>query len=81
MSQLRLLRRRSRRELLASGVWNLLLGAIALLLVIEGLLPFLSPRKWRAVLERITQMNDGQIRFMGMSSVLAGIALLYFFWA
>ena len=81
MPPLRLLCRRSRRGLLASGVWNLLLGAIALLLVIEGLLPFLSPRKWRAVFERVTQMNDGQIRFMGMSSMLAGIALLYFFWS
>ena len=65
----------------ASGVWDLLLGAFALLLVIEGLLPFLSPCKWRAVFERLTQMNDGQIRFMGMSCMLAGIAMLYFFWS
>ena len=81
MSQLRLLRPRSKQQLAAFGVWDLLLGAFALLLVIEGLLPFLSPRKWRSVFERITQMNDGQIRFMGMSSMLAGIAMLYFFWS
>jgi len=67
--------------LAASGVWNLLLCAFALLLVIEGLLPFMSPRKWRAVFERITEMNDGQIRFIGISSMLAGIAMLYFFWS
>lgn len=63
------------------GFWNLLIGSAALLLVIEGVLPFLSPNRWRAVLERITRMNDGQIRFIGMSSMLAGIALLYFFWS
>lgn len=57
---------------------DLLLGAFALMLLIEGLLPFLSPRGWRQVFERATQMSDGQIRFVGLSSILAGLLLLSF---
>ena len=60
-------------------LWELLLGAFALMLVVEGILPFASPPKWRAVFERATQMSDGQIRFIGLSSMLAGLAMLYFF--
>jgi uncharacterized protein YjeT (DUF2065 family) len=53
-----------------------LLGAMALMLVIEGLLPFLSPGPWRQMFERATQMSDGQIRFIGLASLLAGLVLL-----
>jgi uncharacterized protein YjeT (DUF2065 family) len=49
------------------------------MLVVEGLLPFLSPPRWRAVFERATQMSDGQIRFIGLASMLAGLVMLYFF--
>ena len=63
----------------APALWDLLLGAFALMLVVEGLLPFISPPKWRGVFERATQMSDGQIRFIGLSSMLAGLAMLYFF--
>jgi uncharacterized protein YjeT (DUF2065 family) len=55
---------------------DLLLGAFALMLILEGLLPFLSPGSWLAMFERATQMSDGQIRFVGMSSMLAGLVLL-----
>ena len=55
---------------------DLLLGALALMLVIEGLLPFLSPGTWRQMFERATRMSDGQIRFIGLISLLAGLALL-----
>lgn len=57
---------------------DLLLGALALMLVFEGLLPFLSPRGWRQVFERATRMSDGQIRFLGLSSMLIGLLLLAF---
>jgi uncharacterized protein YjeT (DUF2065 family) len=57
----------------------MLLGAVALMLVIEGLLPFISPQKWRGVFERATHMSDGQIRFIGLSSMLAGLVMLYLF--
>jgi len=54
-----------------------LLGALALMLVLEGLMPLLNPRGWRQVFARVLQMTDGQIRFIGMLSVLAGVALLW----
>ena len=59
---------------------DLLLSAMALMLVIEGLLPFLSPPTWRKVFERAIQMSDGQIRFLGLSSMIAGLAALLLFW-
>lgn len=60
---------------------DLLLGAVALMLVLEGLLPFLSPRSWRSMFERVTQLSDGQIRFVGLSSMLIGVVLLLLFWS
>jgi len=59
---------------------DLLLGAVALMLVLEGLLPFLSPSSWRSVFERATRLSDGQIRFIGLSSMLIGLALLLLYW-
>ena len=55
---------------------ELLIGALALMLVFEGLLPFVSPTKWREVFSRALQMSDGQIRFIGLASMLAGLLLL-----
>ena len=53
-------------------------GALALMLVFEGLLPFLSPTVWRQVFERAMKMSDGQIRFIGLSSMLVGLLMLLF---
>jgi uncharacterized protein len=58
---------------------NLLLLAFALMLVIEGLLPFLAPRVWREAFRRVTELSDGQIRFIGLSSMLVGVVLLTIF--
>ena len=55
---------------------NTLLLAFALMLVIEGLLPFLAPRVWKETFRRVTELTDGQIRFIGLSSMLAGVVLL-----
>jgi uncharacterized protein YjeT (DUF2065 family) len=63
----------------SDSFWDLLVGAFALMLVVEGLLPFISPPRWRSVFERAMRMSDGQIRFIGLSSMLAGLVLLYFF--
>ncbi len=52
------------------------LMAFALMLVIEGILPFLFPAQWRETFRRITQFSDGQIRFFGLSSMLVGLLLL-----
>jgi uncharacterized protein len=51
--------------------------ALAVVLVIEGLLPMASPGGWRQVFSQIMQMRDGQIRFFGLCSVLAGLLLLW----
>jgi uncharacterized protein len=56
---------------------DLILGAFALMLVIEGLLPFLSPDTWRQAFIRATQMSDGQIRFFGLTSIVIGLLLLF----
>ncbi|HSW05767.1 DUF2065 domain-containing protein [Aquabacterium sp.] len=53
-----------------------LLGALALMLIFEGVLPFLSPGLWRQVFERAIRMTDGQIRFLGLSCMLVGLLLL-----
>lgn len=57
-----------------------LFGAVALMLVVEGLLPFVSPALWREVFERALRMSDGQIRFIGLSSMIAGLVLLLLVW-
>ena len=54
-----------------------LLMALALVLVIEGLLPFLAPSLWRETFRRLLQLSDGQIRFFGLTSMLAGLVLLF----
>jgi len=52
------------------------LMAFALMLVIEGILPLLFPAQWRETFRRIIQFSDGQIRFFGLASMLAGLMLL-----
>ncbi|MEO8856458.1 MAG: DUF2065 domain-containing protein [Burkholderiaceae bacterium] len=51
--------------------------ALALVLVIEGLFPFLSPSGWRRMFQQILQMRDGQLRFVGLCSILAGLLLAW----
>jgi uncharacterized protein YjeT (DUF2065 family) len=51
--------------------------AMALVLVIEGLYPFLSPQGWRRMFLQILQLGDGQLRFFGMCSILAGALLIW----
>jgi uncharacterized protein YjeT (DUF2065 family) len=53
-----------------------LLLAFALMLILEGVLPFLVPGAWRDAFRRITQLTDGQIRFFGLTSMLIGLLLL-----
>ena len=56
-----------------------LLVAFALMLVLEGLVPFLAPGAWRETFRRLIQMSDGQIRFIGLSCMLIGLILLMVF--
>lgn len=53
-----------------------LITAIALVLIIEGLLPFLAPSAWRETFRRILALTDGQIRFFGLTSMIIGLLLL-----
>jgi len=53
-----------------------LLTAFALVLVLEGILPFLLPGLWREAFRRLIAMSDGQLRFIGLTSMLAGLLLL-----
>jgi hypothetical protein len=52
------------------------LMALALMLILEGVLPFIAPNLWRETFRKITQMTDGQIRFVGLSSMIVGLLLL-----
>lgn len=54
-----------------------LLTALALVLVIEGILPFVAPRVWRDTFRRLVELADGQLRFAGLLSMLGGLLLLY----
>ena len=57
-------------------MWTTIGLAFALMLVIEGLLPLVAPSSWRRMFARVTELNDGQIRFFGLIAV-AGGALLF----
>ena len=56
---------------------NTLLMAFALMLVVEGLLPFLAPARWREAFLRLAQLADEQIRMVGLVSMMAGLLLLF----
>lgn len=56
-----------------------LLIAFALMLVLEGLLPFLAPAVWRETFRRLVLLSDGQLRFVGLTSMLIGLFLLMVF--
>ncbi len=53
--------------------------ALALVLVIEGLFPFLSPSGWRRMFRQLLELQDGQVRFFGLCSILAGLGMLWLF--
>lgn len=55
---------------MADTLW----AALALVLVVEGLMPLVAPRAWRETFRRLTEMSDGQIRFIGLASIALGLA-------
>ena len=59
---------------MADTLWT----TLALLLILEGVLPFAAPRVWREGFRRLTELTDGQLRFIGMISVGIGLVGLYF---
>jgi uncharacterized protein YjeT (DUF2065 family) len=54
-----------------------LLAAFGLMLVFEGLLPFVAPQAWRETFRRMIALKDGQLRFVGLISIAGGLLLLY----
>jgi uncharacterized protein len=58
--------------------WSDLLAALALYLVLEGVLPFLNPQAMKRVLTAMTTFSDRQLRLWGLASMAAGVLLLYF---
>jgi uncharacterized protein len=56
---------------------KLVLTGLALMLIIEGLLPFLAPEFWREAFRRLIALTDGQLRFIGLTAMLAGLLLLF----
>jgi uncharacterized protein YjeT (DUF2065 family) len=58
-------------------VWHELLIAICLVMVIEGIMPFLAPKAWQELLLSVSQLASRQIRLIGLASMLIGTALLY----
>ena len=56
---------------------NYWLIGLALMLVIEGIVPFLFPTMWREMFSKLVLLSDGQLRFVGISAMLSGLLLLY----
>ena len=56
---------------------EVLLAALGLMLVFEGLMPFMSPAAWREWIGKMAKLTDGQLRFVGLASVLLGVLLLW----
>jgi uncharacterized protein YjeT (DUF2065 family) len=54
-----------------------LLLALGLMLILEGLMPMVSPWSWRRLFEQLLQLEDGQIRFFGMAMVISGLLLFW----
>ena len=58
-------------------MWQSLLTAVALMLVLEGIIPFLYPGKWRNLVAMLAQISDRQLRIMGLVSMVLGVVILY----
>ena len=58
-------------------MWHELAIALCLLCVLEGLLPFLSPRRWRDTMLAAAQLDDRSMRLVGLVSMMLGVAMLY----
>lgn len=53
------------------------LAALGLMLVLEGIMPFLFPASWRETMLKVSQLQDGQARFIGLTLMLSGLLLIY----
>ncbi|WP_022961363.1 DUF2065 domain-containing protein [Halopseudomonas pelagia] len=58
-------------------MWQSLATALCLVLVIEGLMPFLAPARWKRMLAEVAQIGDTPLRLIGLSCMLTGTLFLY----
>ncbi len=58
--------------------WSEILTAVALLLVIEGMLPFVRPSRYKQLVAQIIRLSDSQLRTYGLTAMIAGLLLLFF---
>jgi uncharacterized protein YjeT (DUF2065 family) len=58
-------------------MWQDLLTALCLVMVLEGILPFAAPKQWRSAMLNAMQLDDKSLRIMGLASMLVGVAMLY----
>ena len=57
--------------------WHLFAVGLALVFVIEGVLPFVAPQRWRDMVRQIAQVDDSALRMLGLFSMLFGLGVLY----
>ena len=57
--------------------WTEILTAVALLLIIEGMLPFVGPNRYKQLVAQIAQLSDNQLRIFGLSIMISGLFLLF----
>ena len=62
---------------MVSSMWIALVTAVGLMLVLEGIMPFINPRGFKQTLSAVTQTNDRVLRIAGLASMIVGIVLLY----
>ena len=58
-------------------MWNYWLAAFGLMLVIEGMMPFLFPSLWQDAMRRLSRLQEGQLRFFGLTLMLLGVLVIY----
>lgn len=61
------------------AMWHDLIAALGLMCVLEGIMPFATPRSWRDAMRRATELEDRVLRLMGLGAMLLGLVLIY--WA
>jgi len=57
--------------------WTEILTAVALLMVIEGMLPFIGPNRYKQLVAQLAQLSDNQLRMFGLTAMIAGLFLLF----
>jgi len=62
---------------MSDAFWQALAAGLAMMLIFEGVIPFLYPQRWRRLIEQLSQVSDQALRLIGLASMLLGVLLLY----